>query len=219
MARESIRWSAREGATKLKGEEDPSALTAASALPVGFHPAGHLLLWEDGKACFQAATYGRDHWERTAKLFSRNLCGGTVGATPNGAGIIHWVGGSGGVDVLSRQGAGATREAAGYQLVSAPASVPDGRGIVGVTRTTTGFAVSYIPIQTPLADVANAWMFLESPVDTNLLSRHGGLFRDLSKDDQLYQLYDSESYSCGAYDESTPAPDPSVSKIGVEPKA
>jgi hypothetical protein len=46
-------------------------------------------------------------------------------------------------------------------------------------------------------------MFTESAQDTQLLAGRGGLFRNL-KDDQLYQLYDSEAYACGDVDESTP---------------
>jgi len=184
---------------------NPSELVAASALPVGFHPAGHLLIWEDAGNCFHVAGYDRDHWETNTPLLGRDLCGGAVSATPNGAGILQWRPGTEGVDLLLQHSTASSRQAAGYQLISAPSSVPDGRGIVGVTRTSTGFDLNYIPVQVPLADVTNAWMYTESSQDTQLLAGHGGLFRDLKKDDQLYQLYDSENYACGKdLDESTP---------------
>lgn len=183
--------------------ENPSELVAASALPVGFHPAGHLLIWEDAANCFHVAGYNRDHWQTNTRLFDCDVCGGTVSATPNGAGILHWRTGVDGVELLPLHGA-ASKQAAGFQLASAPSSVADGRGIVGITRTAVGLDLNYIPIAVPLADVANAWMFTESAQDTQLLARHGGLFRDLAKDDQLYQLYDSEAYYCGNPDESTP---------------
>jgi hypothetical protein len=183
---------------------NPSELVAASALPVGFHPAGHLLIWEDAGNCFHAAGYARDHWETNARLWGRDVCGGAVSATPNGVGILHWRPGTGGVELLWQHAAAASRQAAGYQLVSAPSSVPDGRGIVGVTRAAAGFDLNYIPIEVPLADVTNAWMFTESAQDTQLLAGKGGLFRDLKKDDQLYSLYDSEAYYCGNLDESMP---------------
>ena len=183
--------------------ENPSELVAASALPVGFHPAGHLLIWEDAANCFHVAGYNRDHWQTNTRLFDCDVCGGTVSATPNGAGILHWRTGVDGVELLPLHGA-ASKQAAGFQSASAPSSVADGRGIVGITRTAVGLDLNYIPIAVPLADVANAWMFTESAQDTQLLARHGGLFRDLAKDDQLYQLYDSEAYYCGNPDESTP---------------
>jgi hypothetical protein len=194
----------RDGFTKIPdAEAAPSEMVAASALPVGFHPAGHLLIWEDAGNCFHAAGYGRDHWETNTRLFGRDLCGGSVSATPNGAAILHWQAGADGIDVLLDHGANHRREAGGYRFISAPSSAPDGRGIVGVTRNDSGFSVDYIPIAMPLADVANAWMFTESAQDTELLAGRGGLFRNL-KDDQLYQLYDSEAYHCGDLDESTP---------------
>ena len=194
----------RDGFTKIPDADGaPSELVAASALPVGFHPAGHLLIWEDGGNCFHAAGYGRDHWETNTRIFGRDLCGGSVSSTPNGAAILHWQAASDGIEVLLDRGANHRREAGGYRLVSAPSSVPDGRGIVGVTRNDDGFTVNYIPIPLPLADVVNAWMFTESAQDAQLLAGRGGLFRHL-KDDQLYQLYDSEAYACGNLDESTP---------------
>jgi hypothetical protein len=198
------------GATQTKSLDDeypPSKITANFALPVGFHPAGHILLWEDARNCFHAAGYARDHWEKSARLFGREICGGTVGATPNGAGIIHWEAGKQGVDILLDRGTIRKHDAAGYQLVAAPSSVPDGRGIVGITRSEAGFAVNYIPVDVPLADVVNAWMYFESDGDLSLLTRHGGLFRDLKDSDQLYALYDSELYACGnhIFDQKYPA--------------
>jgi len=188
----------------LDDEYPPSRIEANFALPVGFHPAGHVLLWEDARHCFHTADYARDHWEGTAALFGREFCGGTVGATPNGAGVFHWEAGKEGVDLLLNRGAVRKHVAAGVQLVSAPSSVADGRGIVGIAKTETGFAVDYVPVDVPLANVVNAWMYVESDGDLSLFSQHGGLFRDLKDADQLYPLYDSELYHCGGVDESAP---------------
>jgi hypothetical protein len=195
----------KDGMTKFKDDDgNPSELTAPAALPAAFHPAGHLLLWQDGKGCFQVARYGRDHWSKSDRLFARDVCGGSASVTPNGVGILQWLPGRDGVNLFLRKAAEPRRQAAGYQLVSAPSSVSDGRGIVGVTRAGAALAVNYIPIQVPLADSVNAWMFAESGRDTQLLAQNGGLFRDLNKQDQLYSLYDSEMYECGGLDESAP---------------
>ena len=184
--------------------QNPSELAADSALPVGFHPAGHLLIWEDGQHCFQVASYDRDYWKKSAKLFGRDVCGGTVSVTPNGAGLLHWTQGTSGAELLLQQGTVRRREAASYELTATPSSVADGKGIVGIIRAGTGFAVAYVPINVPLADSINAWMYTESDRDTQLLAKNGGLFRDLNTEDQLYQLYDTEAYYCGNLDESTP---------------
>jgi hypothetical protein len=177
----------RQTFTRFANEDrQPSELAAVSALPVGFHPAGHLLVWEDGARCFQVASYDRDYWKKTAPLLNRNICGGSVGVTPNGAALLHWTPDSDGVELVLDRGALTRREAAGYRMIATPSSVADGKGIVGITRAGVGLALAYVPIHVPMADSVNAWMYLESGRD------------------QLYQLYDTESYYCGNLDESTP---------------
>ncbi|MCE5244946.1 MAG: DUF3160 domain-containing protein [Syntrophobacteraceae bacterium] len=181
-------------------EEQPSSLEAPSALPAAFHPAGHILLWEDGNRCFHQAQYGRDHWESMAKL---DVCGGTVTATPNGMALIHWKQGVPGVAVVGDHGRKRDVQAAAFTFTSTPSSVADGKGIVGQIKKDGRETLAYVPIQVPLADVANAWMFAQASGDEALLTTKGGLLRDLP-DDQLYSVYESEAYQCGAYDPSTP---------------
>jgi len=194
----------RKGFTTFKdSDEQPSRLEAKSALPLAFHPAGHVLLWEDQNRAFQHAVYNRDHWENTVKLSYPGISGGSLTPTPNGMGLIHWQHGTPGVTLITRQGAEKQRLAAEYTFVSTPSSVPDGRGIVGLIQKDKAPILVYMPVQVPLADVANAWMFAEEQGDRELFTKRGGLFRDLP-DDQLYAMYESEAYQCGGYDRSTP---------------
>lgn len=194
----------KKGFTTFKdADEQPSRIEAASALPLAFHPAGHILLWEDEKRNFQYAVYARDHWEKSIKLSYPGVSGGMLTSTPNGLGLIHWLPGSAGISLISLHGGKKDLLAAEYSFLSTPSSVPDGRGIVGLIKKDKGSVLAYVPLQIPLADVANAWMFAEEPGDRDLLSRKGGLLRDLP-DDQLYSMYESEAYECGGYDKSTP---------------
>jgi hypothetical protein len=64
--------------------------------------------------------------------------------------------------------------------------------------------IRYLPIDVPLASVANAWMYLSAPGDQKAFSDNRGLFRPLLDDVQLYQLYDSEAYACGGPDSRVP---------------
>lgn len=191
-------------------EEKPSSIIIpTSARPVSFHPAGTFMIWEDEKGCFQKVLYGRENWGQQAPIFKGvtglTLCGGSLHYTPNGAMLLHWQPGVDGVDMLFDQGKGSERVAKGGAFLTSPLSVPDGKGLVGIIqdkdKATT--AIKYIPIAVPLADVTNAWMFLESPNDRTIFSKNNGLFREL-KSNQLYDLYDSESYYCGGYDRGTP---------------
>jgi len=195
----------KSGFTRPKDSEfPPSLLEAASALPSGFHPAGHLLIFEDGNHCFHAARYDRDHWGAVSKIGGDGTCGGSITVTPNGLGLLRRHPDKPGVTLLLDRGKSRQEIASEFFFRSTPSSVPDGRGIVGLVKNPEGqWALAYIPIAVPLADVVNAWMFAVSPDDRGRFMKHGGLFRDLPLD-QLYSLYESEAYECGGYDRSTP---------------
>ena len=180
--------------------EQPSRLEESSALPLAFHPAGHILLWEDGEKSFHRAIYRHDHWEGDAKL---GLRGGTITPTPNGLALIHWQSGGPGVVIVSDRGRKKDLQAAEYTFTSTPSSVPDGRGIVSTLKRDNRISLAYVPIRLPLADVANAWMFTQSPKDEELFGLKSGLLRDLPND-QIYSLYESEAYQGYDYDPSTP---------------
>jgi hypothetical protein len=188
-------------------EIQPKQIVAASALPTAFHPAGHLLLWEDGGHCFHEAHYEQSNWGKSSLLLSGKVCGGSVTPTPNGIGLLHWQTGKPGIELYLSGQPQPTLQAAATTFTSTPSSVADGRGIVGPVKSGDIINVAYVPIDVPLAGVTNAWMFLQSPNDLALLTKHSGLFRPESKDyDQLYKLYDSEAYACGGlYDSSVPS--------------
>lgn len=181
----------------------PSNIEAPSALPLAFHPAGHLLLWEGEKGAFHYALYDRDHWEESAEFSYPGLSGGSLTPTPNGLALIHWKPGSAGVAIVMERGAKKEAAASHHTFLSTPSSVPDGRGIVGLVKKDKSVGLVYTPVKVPLAEVANAWMFAEDPEDRELLSAKGGLLRDLPHD-QLYSMYETEAYHCGGYDQSTP---------------
>ena len=182
----------------------PSPIVAEWALPEAFHPAGHILLWVNPAQCFQAAHYGRQDWEKSTPVWGGKICGGSVEPTPNGIGLLHWRKGTPGVELYLSGQKTPTQLAAQYNFTSVPLSTRDGRGLIGATRQGDTSSMVYTPIDVPLANVSNAWMFLESPGDSALMVQHSGLFRTLKDQNQLFQLYDSENYDCGGYDTSTP---------------
>jgi hypothetical protein len=87
-----------------------------------------------------------------------------------------------------------------WQLISVPSQAPDGKGVVGLTRDGAHLTLRYLPISLPLADVTNAWMFLGAPGDQERFVRDRGLFRTVPDGEQLYSLYDTESYRPGVLD-------------------
>ncbi len=186
-------------------KKEASGITARSALPLAFFPAGDELLWQNSSGCVQAAVYATDHWEgsRPLRWAGTPLCGGSVTFTANGLGLIRWQPRSAGVDILERWGEKNRIEAAGELFRRAPSSTADGRGLVGVTGNTKRERLTYTPISMPLADVVNAWMFVQSAADMRHFKGDTGVFRETG-DDQLYQLYDSELYQCGGLSQTLP---------------
>jgi hypothetical protein len=183
-------------------DADPTPNFVASALPTAFHPGGHILFWQDDKGCFQQLGYQRDNWGKPVAV-AGNPCGGSLTVAPNGAALLHWKHGEPGVTVIGDRGRTQSQQAKDYQFIATPSSTPDGRGIVGLVERADGQALVYTPIDVPLADVVNAWMFTEDVHDQQAFSKDAGLLR-ATGDEQLYQLYDTESYECGGYDSATP---------------
>jgi len=181
--------------TRFKNVEGfPSSLQSASALPMAFHPAGHGLIWEDERHSFRSSWYAGNRWGETMDPLKVAFKGGSVTYTPNGLALLHRHPSSQGIGLVMLATNKATRIATAMEFVATPSSVPDGAGIVGLTKSTAGYTLNYVPIALPLPDVINAWMFCHSDEETRLLENHGGLFQALD-DNQLYELYHSETYN------------------------
>ncbi len=146
--------------------------------------------------------YAGQNWDKPSQIAGKP-CGGSLTVTPNGAALLHWKSGVPGVAVIGDHGSTTSTQAQSYQFISTPSSVPDGKGIIGLVEKAGAQALAYVPIQVPLADVINAWMFTQSTADGNSYTGNGGMLRTTG-DDQMYELYDSESYACGHFDSATP---------------
>lgn len=181
--------------------DPPMTEKIADAVPVNFHPAGDLLLLADKQGCFKRKFYQSDNWAASEPL--KEACGGTIAYTPNGAALMRWKPGQAGIELVNLVDKTRQKLLPAREFVSEPRFTADGRGIVGVAKQASGLALVYEPLSLPLADVVNAWQFIETPTDQSKLAEFGGLFRPIAID-QLYKLYDTESYTCGSYDYRTP---------------
>ena len=125
--------------------DQPQEITAASALPAAFHPAGNILLWQDQKGCFQQLPYAFEDWDKVAPI-KVTQCNGSLTFTPNGTALVQWANGKPGVTI--RLGTSKSEQATGYEFVSTPSSTPDGKGLVGLVESAEGTHTepgSYIP--------------------------------------------------------------------------
>jgi hypothetical protein len=185
----------------IPDSDQPQEITVASALPAAFHPAGNILLWQDQKGCFQQLPYAFEDWGKVAPI-KETKCNGSLTFTPNGTALVDWSKGKPGVTI--RLGTSKSEQATDYELLSTPSSTPDGKGLVGIVESADGRKLVYIPITVPLADVSNAWKFLDKGDALTRLERDSGVLHPF-KADQLYELYDSELYGDCDADVSTGA--------------
>lgn len=69
-------------------DESANTTNAPSALPLGFHPAGDILTWEDHAGCLKKTFYVSDNWGETQPFGEK--CAGGAAYTRNGAAILKW---------------------------------------------------------------------------------------------------------------------------------
>jgi len=181
----------------------PSDMAAEWALPIAFHPAGHQLIWEDKSNNFFVAMYDSKYWGNIKTIGAEIKGGGSVTPTPNGLGLLHWRKDQPGLGIYKIATKKEEIQLPEYHFISTPSSVPDGKGVVGLTIANGYYALNYLPIEMPLADVVNAWMYSNTEEEINLFQKYFGLFRP-NHDDQMYKLYETENYYCGSYDRTTP---------------
>lgn len=188
---------------ELEAEMPPSNIEATWALPLAFHPAGHKLIWEAKNNSFLVATYESKAWGGSKPINIGIKKGGTITPTPNGIGLIHWQKEVPGIGIYVIPNKTEEKQLTDFTFISTPSSVPDGKGIVGLTKTNESYTLNYLPVIIPLGNVLNAWMFIESQEELKLFQSNYGLFRP-NHSDQMYKLYETENYYCNSYDKSSP---------------
>jgi hypothetical protein len=183
-------------------EAEPSKMEAAWALPIAFHPAGHQMIWEDRNNNFYLANYDSRYWgdSRTLNIAINK---GTITPVPNGLGLLHWQKSTPGIGLYMLATKEESIQNPEYLFISSPSPVPDGKGIVGLAMSDGRYTMNYVPIDIPLADIINAWMFADTTEEVALFEKYFGLFRP-DQQDQLYQLYETENYYCNSYDRNSP---------------
>lgn len=190
-------------AENFDASANPSSIVADWALPVAFHPAGHQLIWTAKRNDYFVASYDSRYWGESKSMNIAKEIKGTYTPTPNGLGLIHWQKQIKGIGVYLLSTKSEDIQIPDYEFISTPSTVPDGKGIVGLTFLNGYYTLNYVPITIPLADVLNAWMFADSTEEIDQFQMNFGLFRP-NIDDQLYKLYESENYYCSGYSRTSP---------------
>ena len=181
---------------EIEGEElefPTGGMESDWALPVAFHPAGHQLIWRDKKNNLFVATYKVREWGGSKPMKLPLKGKELLIPTPNGLGMISWQKNTSGIELFLIPTKYTSRQLTEYSFESEPVSVPDGKGIVGKTVKKGINILNYVPIDMPLPNVLNAWLFVNSEKDFDLFQTQYGLFRTTNFE-QLYELYETENY-------------------------
>lgn len=162
-------------------------------------PSGNLLLYRTGAAGWAALAYSYDQWWHPGKV-KVPAFSGTLAWAPNQSYFLGYDPASKTATIFSRPALKRKTVLAGKRFDSPPALFPDGKGFAYTTSSGGKSRLTVEPYADPLGDVANLWLFNFADREREQLIRNQLLFLDTDYD-QIYTLYDSESYGRGNEDE------------------
>jgi len=180
----------------------PNTLNVSFGIPITFHPTGNILFWRKENGAISALQYYRDNWK---KIFKPNFAEyidnwGNIEFSPNSMYLLIWKNKSRKVVILDMFLNKLKKLSLNSKIESRIKFTPDGRGIIYLKDKNE---LIYKPLNLPLYDVENAWMFCADGSDIKKFSKDGGLFRKTTSK-QMYGLYESENYHCGRYSPRRP---------------
>lgn len=170
----------------------PDIIKSSFGIPVAFHPAGSEFYWRKKHGSISARSYAVDNWgeEYTPNFTSYFDDLGNIEFSPNGMYLLIWKNDSKSLSILNMFLKEEKEVNLNYKINSKIRFTPDGRGIVFIKDKRE---VIYRPLDLPLYDVENAWMYCTDKTDIKKFSESGGLFRKTDYN-QMYSLYESENY-------------------------
>ncbi len=176
------------------GLEPPRIVTRGGDAPE-WSPSGNLLLYRTAGG-YSILAYKYDTWWGDAKI-PAPASGGIVSWSPNQTSFLEYDSAKGRATLIPRDTLSGKEVLPGRALSSPPAFFPDGRGFAFTFRGGNQSVLAIEPYDDPMGDVANLWMYPYSARQREKLAANQLLFLHAGYD-QIYTLYDTELYSCGA---------------------
>jgi Tol biopolymer transport system component len=175
----------------------PRLITSGGDMPE-WSPSGNLLLYRTAQG-YALLAYNYETWWVEAKT-----------SFPSGSGLLSWAPNqisfldfdtrNGKAAIVPRDSLKRKAVLSGKELTSSPAFFPDGKGFACTVRKAGRSVLTIEPYADPMGDLANLWMYNYSRVQSDKMTKNQLLFLK-GKDDQIYNLYDSERYGiCGDVD-------------------
>jgi hypothetical protein len=175
--------------------EPPRLVTRGGDAPE-WSPSGNLILYRTAGGGYSILAYSYASWWRPTDIPAPSG-GGLLSWSPNQNSFLDYDPALGRAAVIPRDTFSRKEVLTGKALTSQPSFFPDGRGFACTFRRDNRSVLAIEPYQDPLGDVANLWMYSYSARQREKLAANQLLFLH-AEYDQIYSLYDTELYSCGA---------------------
>lgn len=178
----------------------PEPITTGGENPE-WSPSGNLLLYRTDRGHSLLSYSYYDWWWPTALPLP--TASGNLNWSPNQTILLAAVPGESGATIISRFEQKREGILAEYFLTSPPAYFPDGRGFAFTYRDGERSHLAVTPYDDPLGDVANLWMYPFNAEQREKLAQNQ-LILTTAGNDQIYNLYDSETYGMNTGDHARP---------------
>lgn len=176
----------------LKYKREIKFTKAEYGIPLDNHPSGEILYWRKEDGTISALAFQENYeWQEIVPKFSQYIDNDDhIKIAPNGLYLLSWDQDPKDVRIIDLF-MNTIKE---ISLASTGGSnilfTPDGKGILFGSDSRT---LNYTPLDLPLYDISNAWMFCQDKADLPLFAKEGGLLRETAYEN-MFQVYESENY-------------------------
>jgi hypothetical protein len=178
----------------------PPAITTGGDLPE-WSPSGNLLLYRTKKG-YSILNYDYFSWWQERKYDLPKAANAVITWSPNQTNFLLFDSNSQSASVVSRSNL--KQQKATTTPVTAIDYFPDGQWFACGTHDRGQCSIEIVPYNDPLGDVSNLWMYPYSESQKNSIAENQLLFLNAGFD-QMYNVYETERYSCGAVSPNFPA--------------
>lgn len=163
-------------------------------------PGGNIIIYKAINSKYEALSYSYLDWWINASITIPSTKG-ILTWSPNQRSFIEYIEENGTVYILNRDNLKKRQILSDKKVTSMPSYFPDGKGLAYIHKKGGKSVLSIEPLDDPLGDVVNLWMYPYTYSQKEKMEKnHMLLFKTNSE--QIYNIYESEFYTCGSPDDS-----------------
>ena len=181
---------------KEYGAQPPDLITEGGDFPE-WSPSGNIIIYKTIKGIYSGFVYNYYSWWQRAESLVLPQPEGILLWSPNQASFLEYNPSKNKFFLTSRGDILKKKRILHEKvLTSAPAFFPDGKGLVYIHKKDGRNFLSIEPLDDPLGDIANLWMYPYTESQKERLAKNHLLFLYAGYE-QIYNVYESEFYYCG----------------------